>query len=58
MQAKPTLYVLGTCLLAATAAAGATRPSWFEAAEPMAEEWELIVRGEFTAASASTARSR
>jgi len=31
MNTTPTLYALGTCLLAATMAAGATVPSWFEA---------------------------
>lgn len=47
MQAKPMLYVLGTCLLAATVAAGSASPSWFEARTTGAKALALRGAAEF-----------
>jgi len=47
MHTKPMLYVLGTCLLAATAAAGTASPSWFEARTSGAKALALHGSAEF-----------
>ncbi len=47
MTATPTLYALGTCLLAATMAAGTATPSWFEARATGAKTLTLSGSAEF-----------
>ena len=49
MHAKPMLCLLGTCLLAATVAAGTARPSWFEAHTTGAKVLTLHGSAEFGA---------
>jgi hypothetical protein len=47
MQAKPTIYALGTCLVAVTVAAGTASPSRFEAHTTGAKELTLSGSAEF-----------